>query len=1208
MEEKDTERVYKQLSQKDHVKLRSSMYIGSTQKQTMEMYVLNEDKTKFILENISFTPGMLKIFDEILSNAIDNFIKFPKKVTYVSVGFNIETGTIEVKNNGPGISLVKVDTLNSGKLYKPCAIFSELLGGDNFNEEEDRIGAGCNGLGAKLTNIFSKTFNIETSDGKKLYKQTFRDRLNIIDPPEITSTKSESYTKVEFLPSYADLGYEKYDANIGTDLYKLIEARVYQAAAFINCNVSFNDRAVVLSDFKQFSQMFLDNPEEIYSTTLIHPTNKQLNWDVCIGVSNAKFKQVSIINSLYTYGGGSHIKYMQNEIVENLKKNVERELNKTKNKFNPNFILNNIFIFVRGSIINPDFNSQSKEKITTAIEKFHDYKFKSKEWKQIWEMLEPYILESVLGKIKDKKQKRVIRGKVVLEKGEDAKFAGDKKKARECTLVICEGDSALGLVTRGINHKKTELDKDYYGTFSIQGVPPNCRKMSKEIVNKRDGTVHRVRNEKLKNNKRFTELVKICGLDYEKSYDMATAEGQAEFKTLRYGRVVVAVDQDEDGKGQIFGLLINFFMYYWPKLAAWGYIKRFNTPIIRAYPKDTKKVVQEFLTLYSFYQWIETKFVGDSKKASKLYGIKYYKGLASHDINEVRPLFNKFENRLYTYEFDDGAEESFETYYGKETAARKKALATPISPDDEIKEETSISISKLMRTDVKEFQRDNILRKLPHMMDGMVPSRRKAFFAARDIFKAASKTEIKVCNFTGYVINKTNYHHGDASLAETIIKMAQCFVGARNLPLLIGVGEFGSRLMGGKDHGSPRYVYVKLNHKLTNAMYPRSDDFLLPYQFDEGKRCEPVYYMPILPVAILENMCIPATGWKAEIWARDYKVVIKNVRSMINGEIEKCKKLRIWLRGNNSDIRYGSDNNTYLVGSYTYDDATNMLTITELPPGIYNKDYIKSVAFMDENTLKPDFKDVYDHSNYDEETNVDEINIRFELNPGVMDKWKSKDLPEMGICDVVEQRMALCVKVNSHINMIKMDGTVKEYRLYSAIVNDWFIERKKLYEERIKRMVILTNLKIKYLKNIIRFTKERDDYGITNKTPEKRFNEILEENKYDTFNKSLLFNPEYTPVEELEHLIINNPEEDTSYEYIIGLTYRQLLEEACNERKNELDKEKRDLKDLTDDSITEGSGFIGQKTWLRELDELEKVIEHGITKGWSYTKNKPKFK
>jgi DNA topoisomerase-2 len=1196
---------YKQLSQLQHVKLRPNTYIGSISPQELDMYVLEEKSAIFVQQKVRFSPGLLKIIDEILVNAIDHYTRNPKKVKTIEITFNINKGSISVKNDG-GLPIKLVDTLNNGKKYQPEAIFSQFLSGSNFSSE-DRIVGGQNGIGAKAANAFSDIFRIETLSDGKLYKQTFRNRLELIEEPIITASDASStddFTKISFRPAYAALGYPNgYDIVVGTELYKIIEARAYQVAAFVDCEVIFNKKKIEINNFKQFVDLFATEGE-VYRTILTDPENKLLNLEVCIGVSDGKFRQVSLLNGINVFMGGNHIKFLQNEIVENLRKQVEKELSKTKNKFNPNFIINNLFLFVKGHVINPEFNSQSKEKLTTPIEKFQGYKFKAKEWKPIWELLEYHIMSTILGKIKDKKQKRVMRGKVILDKGEDAKFAGDKKKAVDCSLLICEGDSALGLVTRGINHKGTELDKDYYGTFSIQGVPPNCRKMSKKVINKKDGTVHCIRNEKLKNNKRFCELVKICGLDYEKSYDAKTEDGRAEFKTLRYGRIVVAVDQDEDGKGQIFGLLVNFFAYFWPNLSEWGFIKRFNTPIIRAYPKK-ETAVMEFYTLHAFREWVRLSFAGDEKKVSKIYRIKYYKGLASHDTHEIRPLFNNFENRILTYELDAEAEENLEAYFGEETANRKIALSTPVSPDDEIKEETTISITKLMRTDVKEYQRDNIMRKLPHMMDGMVPARRKAFYAAREIFKTPGAEEIKVFSFTGSAAKMTNYHHGNDSLSNTIIKMAQCFVGARNLPLLIGVGQFGSRLLGGKDHGSPRYVSVKLNQKLTDALYPRCDDFLLRYQFDEGKRCEPSYYVPIIPTAILENMCIPATGWKAEIWARDYKVVIKNVRAMISGEISKCKKLRIWMRGNNSDIRYGSDGCTYLVGKYTFDEKTNVLTVTELPPCVYNKDYIKSTAFNGENTLKPEFKDVYDHSNYDEDTNIDEVDIRFELSPGVMETWLSKEEIEGSICNSVEKAMKLCIKLSSHINMIRPDNTIKEYKLYSTIVNEWFIERKKLYKERMDRMVILTKLQIKYLENIIRFTQEQDDYGISNKTPEVKFIEILHENKYDMFNKSLLFNPEYTPIEELEKNIFNGA--DSSYEYIITLTYRQLLEEACEKRKKELLGLQQKFRDVLADCVEGGAQFTGQKSWLNEIDILEKIIDHGTEKGWTYRKNKHKF-
>lgn len=1207
--DEDNDRKFKQLSQLEHVKTRPAMYIGSTELQTIDMYLLNDDKTKFILKSARFTPAFLKICDEIIVNAIDHHTNYPKKVKNIDITFSIKSGTITVKNNGPGISIIKVDTLNSGKIYKPQAIFSEFLGGDNL-ENSDRIVGGQNGLGAKCTNAFSNIFKIETYDikRKKLYKQVFKDRLECIEPPEITDEElKEEYTQIRFTPDYVALGYKKYTEEIGRELSKLLEARAYQAAAFVNCDVSFNKKPIEVNNFQDFSKLFLNEEDGIYNTVLTHPENKKLNLEVCIGISDGKFRQASIINGIWVYMGGNHIKHIQNEIIENIKPIVEKELKKTKSKFNSNFIINNLFILVKGSIINPEFNSQSKEKITVPVEKFKDYKFKNKDWKEIWAILETPIMASILGKIQDKKKSKVTRGKVVVEKGEDAKWAGDKKKARETTLVICEGDSALGVVTRGINHKNTELDKDYYGTFSIQGVPLNARKECKEMYDKKNECSIKVRNETLKTNKRFNDLIKLLGLDYQKSYTINTHAGDEEFMTLRYGRVVVAVDQDEDGKGQIFGLLLNFFIYFWPALIDRGYIKRFNTPIIRAYPNDTKKLVKEFCTLYSYKQWIKKEFK-DDETAAKYYKIKYYKGLATHDKPEIRPMFNKFEKKLYTYELDDNAEKNMEVYFGLDTNLRKDVLVTPVAEEDELNDEQlNIPVSLMLRTDVKEFQRDNIIRKLPHVMDGMVPSRRKAFYTARDVFKAANAKEIKVCNFSGMVMKKTNYHHGDASLSETIIKMGQNFVGAKNLPLLIGVGEFGSRQMGGKDSGSPRYVAIKLNYNLTNALYPRIDDYLLPYIFDEGDRCEPKYYMPIIPTSILEHTVIPATGWKAEIWERDYKDVIKNVRNMITGDYKKCKKLKLWLRGNKCDIRLGSDDKTYIVGTYEYDKKEDVLTITELPPTVINNSYIKSVAY-NKDVLKPEFREVYDHSNYDEETNIDEVKIKFGLMPGVYEKLMSKKDDTL-LFDPIEEFMKLKIVASSHINMIDINGKVKEYKYYSWVVNEWFNERKKLYEERIDRAIILTNLMIKYLKNIIRFSKERDDYGITNKTPEKKFNEILEKYGYDKFNKTLLLSPKYTAIKDLEKLIISSADEKNnddkkSYEYIINLSYRQLLGEACKKRDDELKEEEQKLKDLLDDC---NGGFKGQKTWLKELETLEKIIDEGVNKGWNYTKNKPRF-
>ena len=1187
----DKDRVYKELTDLEHVKIKSSMYVGSTGRQSADMYILEDGR--FIQRNISFTPALLKIIDEIIVNAIDHHINYPNKVKNIKINFDIKTGIISIYNDGPGITITKVDTLTNGKVYKPQAIFSQFRSGDNLEIGEQRIVGGMNGYGAKLTNAYSDIMKIETLCKNKLYMQTFRNRLEIIEEPIISKKVADDYTNIEFLPTYTAFGYKKYTEDDGADLYKLIEARAYQAAAFVNCNVWINGVLIDINGnnnsnnrFYNFCTMFTDSG--LYHTNIINPDDKKLNMELCIGISDGQPKHISIVNGIWTYLGGSHIKFIQDMIVDKLKPYIEKELKKGSHKMAiKNLVLNNLFVFVKCTMYNPEFNSQSKEKVETPQKVFASYSIKESEWKKIWKLLEDLILESIYGKLEDKSKSKVDRKNIIFSEGSDAKFAGNKKRWRECTLFIAEGKSAIGLVEAGINDTKTKLNRDICGTWSIQGVPPNARKEVRIVKNRV------IRNNKLVENKRFDELVKILGLDYNKTYAM-NAEGDKEFETLRYGQVIVTTDQDVDGKGQIFGMILNFFQLFWPALIERNFIARFNTPIIRAYPNNVRDNVKEFYTQYAYDKWIDDTFGGDSEAASKKYKIKYYKGLASHDRKEVRPTFNNFDKKVFTYDNDTKANETIEIYFGKDTDGRKEVLSFPVSDDDIIKDDTvqHIDVSRYLNTDVKEFQRDNIIRKLPHVMDGLVPSRRKVLFAARLNDKMANE-EIKVATFAGDVISKAYYHHGDASLCSTIIKMAQNFVGAKNLPLLIGIGNFGSRLRAGDDAGSPRYIYVKYNKKLCDIMFPREDDYLLPYTFSDGERAEPQYYVPILPMCILESMTIPATGWRVKIWARDYRDVINNVKDLINGTIKKCKSMKIWLNRNYSDIVVSKDDQ-YMVGKYEYNKSKNTITINELPLSVYNESYIKSIAY-EKDKLKSYFKLPIDYSSYDADTNKDTVKIVFEFNEDIMDKLSAADRSKKSSdFDPVVDFMKLKLKIESDINVIDKNGKVKEYTKYGAVLREWFEERKVLYIKRIERQIIITKLMIRYIKNIIRFSESHTNLGITNKIKEEEFNEILKKNNYDKFYKTVLISPKYTPVDRLEKIILG---EKASYDYLIGMTYKSLLSEANKARKKELDKLNKYLEELKDDY--ENSDFPGQKTWLREVSEVEKIIEYGITHGWS---------
>ena len=978
--------------------------------------------------------------------------------------------------------------------------------------------------------------------------------------------------------------------------------------------------------------------------------------DICVGISDEKFQHVSIINGISVYKGGTHIKYISGQITEFIIPKMEKLL-PSGTKITPNMILNNLFIFVRCSVFDAKFHSQSKTELTNPIAVFAGLKITDKDWKTLWPILEPHIMEAVLGKLKDKTKSRVTRSKIILKKGNDAKFAGSKSPKEERLLFIAEGDSALGLAQSAINHKKTELDPNYCGTFSIQGVCINARKEVKGIEDKKNNKTVWIRNEKLQKNLRLNELVQITGLDYQKTYQLGTPEGDKEFKTLRYDYVVAATDADVDGKGQIFGLLVNFFALFWPELIKRGFVKRFNTPIIRAYPKKSTDFVLEFFALHEFDKWVETKFGGDSELAMAKYEISYYKGLAGTTVDEIVPTFSNFKSKLTTYNLDDTSLKSLETYFGIDTNPRKQKLCTPIKQDDILKCNNAIvQLTPFLDCDVKEFQRDNILRKLPHIIDGGVPSRRKTLCGAR-LNKKMATEKVKVVNFTGFVMDKTGYVHGDASLSKTIIKMAQNFVGTKNLPLLIGVGQFGTRKLGGEDAGSARYIYVKNNKLLNDALFPPQDDFLLKYVFEEGERCEPEYYVPIIPMAVLESMQIPATGWRIKLWARDFTAVMKNVRKMVNCEIERCKKLPIWMNRNNSSIKVAGNGKHYMLGKYSYDKKTNIIKISELPLSVYNKKYINSVAMDSDNTLIKEIKGFEDYSNFDEVNNIDQVDIQFELQPGAYEsikerydeaiktkktlirepfedkkekvntkkeKIKEKEIEETGfvsslidhydpddyiadpLFDHIEEFFRLRLCINSDINMIGINGEVMELDYYSTIVNVWFNERKRLYKERIERYVILSELKIKYLENIIRFTKEKKEMNITDKTPVDKFNKILTEAKYDKFDKTLLLSPKYLLVAQLKDSILNSS--SSSYNYIIDLTYRQTLSEACEKRLVELSNEKKTLAELQKDCDESKGHFTGQKAWLRELDIIEPIVKNGVKNGWDRLKKPPKFK
>ncbi len=859
--------------------------------------------------------------------------------------------------------------------WNPQIICEQPLSGTNLSKRKFHITGGVNGAGLKIVNYLSRYFTIVTVDTVRRlkYVQQFEKGSDIIHPPTITPigpTETGSTTisfQLDYQLMVADHPEQKeqiVSAEHFAILSEFIKLRAYQLAAYCRgINIFFQGQKVMVSDLSTLGAMFAPtivdyhagksnqanqaNTANItkeyirpyYYTTLPGPkidtgdpsidTVRLLTWQVCVGPSISEhFEQMSIINGIDISDGGTHIEFLFKQISTYFRKKLasycEKDMITEKKMLNR--IRESIFILVCGGLNEPSFVSQTKNKISNKDGDYWTYTFDEKQLEAMWKKFGYIVEANILGDSSEVEKKTVQRKKLDVDKCTEAKYAADKKYGLNCYLFIPEGDSAKGLVHKILTNPKFahKFTYDYFGWFNIGGVPTNARKHIHLKVDPRTKQEKIIRSKVLKDNKRLQDLVDILGLDYTKKYE--TAE---EYATLRYGGVIITVDQDEDGKGNICSLLLNFFILFWPALIKRGYIRRLNTPIIRV-SKTHGGEVLSFYSIGSYKEWRNT-ISGDDENFSRKYKVEYYKGLATHGPAEQIDIFDNFEQNLITYVWDPQCESVFEAFFGHNTDIRKTILRQPVV--GECADQPLVTCTDHLIHDTKEFQRYNVDRTLPSIMDGLIISWRKALATGLKTWKS-NKIQMKVIVFVGKVMMDMNYHHGDGSMVGCIQNMGQEFF-PKQLPLFNGssISEYGTRAANGSDAGAGRYIKVVLNKKLTKLLFNDDDEQLLTYEFEEGKRCEPKWYCPIIPLALCESVSMPAHGWKILKWARDLDSIFANIRDMIKGSISYPRYMPISTFDWHGTIE-NRDGKIWSVGSYTYDVANNTITITELPHGV----------------------------------------------------------------------------------------------------------------------------------------------------------------------------------------------------------------------------------------------------------------------------------
>jgi DNA topoisomerase-2 len=870
----------------EHILKRPDSYVGPVELGTEPYWILNGEK--FSKKNLKYSPALLKIFDEILVNAIDRNSLHPKHVSSISVSIDKDVGSVTIENNGP-LGGISVRMHEKEGLWNPELVFGHLLTSTNYDDTQKRIVGGRNGYGAKLANIYSTDFSVIIKDHetKQTYTQKWSKNMTVCDPPKIKKhSGATSSVSITFTPEWKRFGMSKMDDTI----YSIFQKRVWDAniCTTQNCKVKFNGDVLPKQNFEAYTKMH-EGVNEVSSYT-------GDRWSVCVGPSENGMEQVSFVNGICTTKGGSHVDhvaaFIANGIIDEMAKKIKLKPQQVKNAFN---------IFVKATIENPNFSSQVKSECTSKSQDFGS-KFEPPKG-FIKNVLKTGIADELMALSKFKEMKELQKSdgarksKITgIPKLDDANHAGTKHSGK-CTLIVTEGDSAKTLAVAGLS----VVGRDQYGVFPLRGKCKNVRDVSVA---------------QLTSNQEFNDLKKILGLQQGKVYK--------DVSELRYGRLMIMTDADNDGS-HIKGLILNMIHYFWPSLLDLNFVVSMVTPIIKATKGANTK---SFYTDSAFRTWY-----GDGKAGWK---IKYYKGLGTSTSAEAREYFKKIQDLTVKFDVDMMTDDSIVLAFDKKKADARKTwlLENTARESDQLEvpygSVKQLTISDFVHKDLVNFSLADLKRSIAHVADGLKPSQRKVMYSC---FKKNLKEEMKVAQLAAYVAEKSAYHHGEVSLADTIVKLANDYVGSNNINLLEPCGQFGTRLMGGKDASQTRYIFTKLT-KDARKIYDPRDDAILNYLDDDGHPIEPDFYMPTLPMVLVNGTEGIGTGFSCYVPPFNPEDIKANIKRILTGE--DIVPMRPWFRGFKGVVHKEED--TWMMEGVWNWSGSNIV-VTELPPGRWTQDY-----------------------------------------------------------------------------------------------------------------------------------------------------------------------------------------------------------------------------------------------------------------------------
>jgi len=1167
---------YTKMDKIEHILSRPDMYVGSIRPKKYEEYTSPVENTEFNIEKRSgvASPAILRIFIEPLANAVDNCARSLQrkiKTTKISIDIDPKTGETTIWNDG---CVIPVELHPKEKCYVHSMIFGDLLTGSNYDDSQERVDiSGRNGLGIKLTNVYSKKFIVEGLDptNRKLLSQKWENNMRKVSNPIVRETTlKKGYTKITYIPDFSLFGLEGYT----TDILSLYKKYMIDARLVTKVPVFFNGDEIPVKSLIDYARLYYplkdeekedeedeeeideENEEENEDGEKMSKAKKALkkkdeilhvktsDCDMVLLPSDSGFEAISFASGIYTPLGGTHVDAWSEAIF----RPILKKLNKPKKpQLNISDVKKYFKLFVIASVKNPEFNDQSKTRlegpiVEAEIKKSHLANISR--W-SVMDTIQETIRQKEMVVLKKAERKRRVHEYV---EGLDPANNEGGAKGRQCTLILVEGLSAKSYAVTGIQEGAFgKSGRDWFGVIALRGKLLNCRNATPLAISK---------------NKVVVGIIKALGLEYGVDYT-----NDQNYNKLRYGRVLVITDADTDGL-HILGLLQNMFHALFPSLLQReeSFFTCMQTPIVRII--DAKKGDKLF--------YDEREYQEYSRKTKEKKEKKYYKGLGSSSDIEIMETFAK---KLVHFRDDDKTPEAMiRAFDGNHADLRKKWLLEydpnkiVLKWNGNTPETKSISFADYVDTELIKFSIDDCNRNIPCLVDGLKQGHRKVLYTCfrRKNLRYSGKS-MKVAQLGPAVAFDTEYHHGEQNLWKTVTSMAQAHVGSNNIPLLTRDGAFGTRLEGGKDAASGRYIWTRLDY-MTRYIFHPDDDVLLDYIVSEEHKIEPKFYVPIIPM-LLVNGCIVGigTGWSSKIPCYNPLDLVEAIKTWldVDGNMESSElselALKPWYRGFKGEIEH--DGKRYVSWGQMHEEKKGEYRITELPVGYWTSNFIANLEKLKEQ------KKIKSVKNYCTPTVVDVI-------IGKID----------GGVECTSKGLKLSRKHNtSNMTVLQENGSLKQYKKVEEILDAYCRIRLVYYVKRKKYKLQELEHRIKFMGNKKRFLEEVRDGEMKlyteigkGKRRSRKTTEIvqeLEKRGYDRDIKSKTC--EHQDDEDLNEEKEEEEEEDlgsSGYEYLLRLQISSITEEKINKLGKDIENTRKQHEELTEKTEKD--------LWKEDLDNF----------------------